>query len=177
MAAAPTLPLSVDEYLDSGLDSEFEYVEGVLVPRGGGSPVHAFMIAALSGLLDAYQHTITVYVALTLNVSPERYRVPDVCFYAISDKPDFEREPSIPPRAIFEILSPSDPLDRILDKCSEYRELGVEFIFIVDPKRRKIYAPQRGGLPALETEVIRIDVGSTVIEIRASDLFRRLDQI
>lgn len=175
MAALPnTSAVTVDEYFDQGLWSEYEYVEGFLMPRRSGNASHARMVVTLSAWLEEHNAVIDVYAALVVSVSRDRYRVPDVCAYGKgTPQPDLLETPSSPPLAVFEILSPTDVMDEMLDKLDEYRSIGVPHAFIIDMKRRRILRPdQYGGLQAID--VISIPVGSTTIEAQSSRLFRDL---
>ena len=177
MAALPnTLALSVDDYFDQGLDAEYEYIEGVLVPRRIGNPQHSRMVSILVAWLEGYSPLIDVYTGLVLNVASDRYRVPDVCFYSkAGPQPDPVSAPSNPPVAIFEVLSPTDSLDEIIDKCGESDSLGVEHKYVVDPKHNKrVLSPDFNG-SLLAIDALSIIVGSTSIDIHTADLFRKLN--
>lgn len=74
MTAALTVPLvSVDEYFKHGMDREFEYVDGRLVERNVGNPLHARLAAYLIATLVplSKQYGFIVYDALTI-ISAER---------------------------------------------------------------------------------------------------------
>jgi len=173
MAAAPSLPpVTVEEYLDGGLWAEFEYEDGVLVPRNSGARDHARMVAHLCQWLGSYRAHVTAYAALVLSISwKASYRVPDVCCYPADIEPGETLENQPPPLAIFEVLSKTDWMSEIQEKCDEYTRLGVAHIFIVDPHRRAVLAPQGGGLPAIES-AIGFSCGEETISIAFSDLFK-----
>ena len=66
MAALPTLHLvTVDDYLETGPDEQYEYVDGVLVPRGIGNPLHARCIAPMCIALQENAPDVFVYAGLT----------------------------------------------------------------------------------------------------------------
>jgi Uma2 family endonuclease len=176
MAALPnTLTLSADDYFDQGLDAEYEYIEGVLVPRRIGNPQHSRMVIILGAWLVEYSPLIDVFAGLVLNTASGRFRVPDVCCYSkAGPQPDPVAAPSNPPVAVFEVLSPSDSLDEIIDKFGEYAALGVEHKYVVDPKHRRVLSPDfKGSL--LAVDALSIVVGSASIDINTADLFRKLN--
>lgn len=172
MAAAPSLPaiISVDEYFERGLENEWEYVDGELVPRRSGNPIHARLVMILAGLLEQHHARIASYAALVLYITETRFRVPDVCCYAKSVRLDPVNITTEPPLAIFEILSPTDPMSEVLKKCIEYRSVGVEHIFIIDPMNQHVLLHSNGGLPSLQGS-ISFGVGADTVTIELSALF------
>ncbi len=79
--------------------------------------------------------------------------MPDLCVYAETSPPDPEQAPSVPPLAIFEVLSPTDPLDEMFEKADEYLKLGVRLFYVVDTKRRRVLAPDNRGLSVVQGAV------------------------
>lgn len=159
MAAALTLRLvSMDEYFKRGMDREFEYVDGRLAERNVGNPLHARLaarlVAALVPLSDKYG--FVVYDALTIHLSRTRHRVPDVCIYLTDQDFDDNEIPSRPPALVFEILSPGDEFDELMEKFEDYATLGVQQILLLVARRRKVMYPDAGSLVALPSPVTLI---------------------
>ncbi len=46
----------------------------------------------------------------------------------------------VPPELVVEVLSPGNRWVEILDKVDEYLNIGVDLVWIVDPKRREVFA-------------------------------------
>lgn len=44
--------------------------------------------------------------------------------------------PTQPVEVVIEILSPEDPMSRMLEKCSHYSRIGVQATFLVDPDKK-----------------------------------------
>ena len=84
--------------------------------------------------------------ALRIQISPTRYRVPDVTVLD-RDLP-VEQIITVPPIAVFEILSPEDTMSRILVKLGGYGQMGISNIFVVEP-RAAINAYLKGCLERL----------------------------
>jgi Uma2 family endonuclease len=80
---------------------------------------------------------IRVRPELRVQVSPSRFRVPDVTILD-RDQPT-EQIITRPPLAVFEILSPEDTLQRLLRKLDDYAAMGIPQIWVVDPQDGTFY--------------------------------------
>lgn len=171
MATALSLPpVSVDEYFDGGLWEEFEYDNGVLVPRNIGSRAHSRMISRIDQLLGGFKH-VTAYAGLVLSIPHKgKYRVPDVCCYAAGTDPGETLEQQPPPVAIFEVVSKTDTISEMQKKCAEYLQIGVRHVFIIDPQQAVVLVPEGKGFPPLEGDMV-FHVGDQSVSIAIRDLF------
>ena len=132
MATATTVP--IDVYLRSSYEPDAEYVDGVIEERPMGELDHAkWQLAILAYFLRHPEWKVKALPELRVKVSPTRYRVPDVTVL----KADAPREQIIThsPLMVFEILSPEDTMKRILVKLADYKQMGIESIFVIDPGR------------------------------------------
>lgn len=132
MATATTVPIEV--YLRSSYEPDAEYVDGVIEERPAAELDHAsWQLAILLYFARHPEWGVKAYPELRVQVSRTRYRVPDVTVL----KADAPREQIIThaPLVVFEILSPEDTMKRILIKLADYKQMGVEGIFVVDPGR------------------------------------------
>ena len=77
---------------------------------------------------------IQVFPEQRVQINATRYRVPDIC--VTIGEPD-EQIFRTPPFLCIEILSPDDRMSRVLAKTADYLELGVRFVWVIDPRRRK----------------------------------------
>ena len=68
-----------------------------------------------------------------VQVSPTRVRVPDLVVLRPGPQPDILTEP---PLLVIEILSPDDSYSDLQERCQDYRQMGVQTVWIVDPKTR-----------------------------------------
>ena len=77
------------------------------------------------------------------------------------------------PLIAIEILSPEDRLSDFHAKAAEYREFGVQNIWVIDPERRIAYTYNGSALEEVKTgELIVTD---TPIRVALSEMFAELD--
>ncbi|MGB8260420.1 MAG: Uma2 family endonuclease [Terracidiphilus sp.] len=145
MAATGTL-ISVEEYLRTSADPDCEYVSGVLEERTVGELDHANWQKALVRwfLLQESDWGIRVYPELRVQVAPDRFRVPDVTL--LSRSAPREQIVTHAPLAVFEILSPEDAMARTLEKLADYERMGIEAIWVIEPRSQSYYRFHKGQL-------------------------------
>ena len=80
---------------------------------------------------------VRAYPELRVQVSPTRYRVPDLCVLRAGQA----RTPIVveAPLLCIEILSPEDRFGRIRKKCDEYLQMGVIDAWIFDAEERLVF--------------------------------------
>jgi Uma2 family endonuclease len=130
-----TTMVSVAEYLSGVYDPDMDYVDGELEDRNVGEKDHAKLQLRLVRLLDRLGDWF-VTIETRTQVSPTRFRVPDVCVYA--EEPD-EQIFHTPPLLVIEILSPEDRMSRMQRKMEDYYAMGCMNVWILDPWRKKAY--------------------------------------
>jgi Uma2 family endonuclease len=81
---------------------------------------------------------------LRVQTAPENFRVPDVTI--LSRNAPREQIITHPPLAVFEILSPEDTMTRTLEKLADYERMGIEAIWVIEPKKRLYYRYRDGQL-------------------------------
>ena len=99
-------------YLRSSYEPDAEYVDGVIEERPNGEYDHAaWQLAIPAYFLRRTEWKVKVLPQLRVQVSPTRFRVPDV---TVLDQ-DAPKEQIIthPPLAVFEILSAEDTVIRL----------------------------------------------------------------
>jgi Uma2 family endonuclease len=126
--AATTL-VTQEQYERMVFEHDAEFVEGRVVERPMPTPQHARM----QGFLVRVLHLLLGFEALPelrLRTRLDRTRVPDVCLIGAipNDSPT-----TTAPYLCVEILSPEDRMVEVLTKVSEYLDMGVQFVWIVDP--------------------------------------------
>jgi Uma2 family endonuclease len=137
MQAQETL-VSVEEYLNSSYDgADREYVDGRIVERNLGEKSHSRLQRELVVYFASLVNTLRTFgfPEQRVQVKATRFRVPDVCVY-IGAEPD-EEIFRTPPFLVVEILSKDDRASDLQEKLDDYREFGVPFIWIVDPRTRR----------------------------------------
>jgi Uma2 family endonuclease len=143
MSPTDTL-VSLDEYLSTAYEPDCEYLDGELIERNMGEFDHSAMQAIILQLLFAQRREAGVYVfpELRVQVSPTRYRVPDITVTTQKGKGKILREP---PFLCVEILSPEDRAGRMELKIDDYLAFGVKHIWMIDPRREKAWSYSSEG--------------------------------
>jgi Uma2 family endonuclease len=162
--------ISVSEYLKKGYRPDCDYVDGRVEERNVGEHDHAALQAALILWFGQRQQewNIEVLPEQRIQISPARFRVPDVCLVSL-DQP-VEQVLTRPPLACIEILSPEDTLRRMRERVEDYRQLGVRNIWILDPATKKGFDCRPSGwLNATEFEI-----ENTPIRLALPELFARI---
>ena len=150
MAATATL-VSVEEYLKTTPDPDWEYVSGVVMERSEGEFDHARWQVVLGAYFLAREKDLGILSSTELRVQtgPDNYRVPDVTL--LSRTAPREQIVTYPPLAVFEILSPEDSMTRMLDKLADYERMGISAIWVIEPKKRHYFRYRDGQLARVTT--------------------------
>ncbi len=175
MAAAAATPLvSLYEYLHSDYQPDMDYVDGVLEERNLGENSHADLQTELAVLFRVHRKEwkVKTYVEHRVQVSPTRFRVPDVCVMSAT----WKATPIItePPMLCIEVLSPEDRFSRIRARCEDYFRLGVPVAWIFDPSLREAHVllPNAGMTTHKEGS---LGIEGTSIDVPLAALFSVLD--
>jgi len=147
--AATTTFVSVKEYLRSSFDPDAEYIDGQIQERAVGENDHSAWQAAICTRFQqqAKQGQIRVRPEFRVQVAPTCFLLPDVTL--LDRNRPIEKIATHPPVAVFEVLSPTDTLNRVMAKCSLYEGMGIQTILVIDPDGPK-YKYIKGGLEPLE---------------------------
>lgn len=163
--ATPAL-IPVEVYLRTACDYEpdAEYVDGEIELRPMGEYDHTnWQTAILQWFLG---HTrewgIRVRPEQRVQVSPMRYRVPDVVVFDRSLP--VEQILTHPPMAVFEVLSPEDRMSRMMVKLGDYARMGIGTIRVVDPNTQAIYRYEDGRLEPIDCPVEELPDGRCSID-------------
>lgn len=121
--------------------SSYELERGKPMPSTNHSVIQASIIGALLRFADEY----TILSELSLRLGGKPY-VPDISIYRrLSFDPLQDQiEMTEPPLLAIEILSPTQPLDNLIQKARVYLEAGVESCWIVQPSLETITVFQTG---------------------------------
>jgi len=143
----PTTNLvSVREYLSTSYEPDCDYVDGVVLERNLGERDHG----ELQRALIVYFHTrrkewgVQVFPEQRVQVSPTRFRVPDIC--VVTGPTPAEQIFTSPPFICIEILSPKDRLQPMQLRVRDYLEMGVPYVWILDPATHEAYRCTFDGL-------------------------------
>jgi Uma2 family endonuclease len=165
--AAPVI--TVEEYLSEVYEPDCDYVDGHLEERNLGEWDHSRLQLRLGAfLLSRYGGSgIEVLTELRVQVQPRRYRIPDLC--VVVGNPG-EQVLTKPPFICIEILSPEDRMNRMEIRIADYLEMGVPYVWILDPQTRQAYvATKDEGLREVKNGILRTE--NPAIEVPLAEVF------
>ena len=136
----------MEEYLRTNYDPDREYVDGEIVERNLGEKTPS----AIQGNLIYYfrlhrdEWGVRAFPEQRVQVSPTRFRVPDVTVVKLSQEQGeiFTN----PPHLCIEILSRDDTMDYIQQKVDDYLAFGVPYVWIISPRNRRGYVVTTEGM-------------------------------
>jgi Uma2 family endonuclease len=160
--------MTVEEYLRTSFeDGDCEYVDGEIVEKNMGSLGHGMVQKRLIVFLGALESIVGLQVGpeIRIRISSSRYRVPDISVWLSGDiGAEIGLDiPTVPPFLIIEVLSPDDRMPRVKIKLEEYLSIGVQWVWLVDPKDRQAICysqanPAGSVCDLLRTENPRIEI-------------------
>jgi len=172
MATATHLPISVYEYLHTSYRPDCDYVDGAIEERHLGELDHSEVQRALLLWLSQYGHEwgVEIYPEIRIQVNATRFRVADLCLVARTAP----REQIIqtPPFAVIEILSPEDRVNRYQQRLEDYREMGIQYIWVVDPATRKGFDCSTGNW----VEASQFSISDSQWSLNLEQVFAEIDK-
>jgi Uma2 family endonuclease len=159
----------LEEYLDLSFRPDREYVDGEIRERNVGKWEHARVQALLAAWFVNHEKEWATASSTEqrVRVSASRVRVPDLVVLAAGPQPEVVTEP---PLLVVEILSPDDSYSDTQERAQDYRAMGVETIWIVDPKTRT----GRMCRGAEWVESSRLEVKGTPLYVELADIFSQI---
>ena len=166
---ATILHIPLNEYLGISYRPDREYVDGEIRERNVGKWEHARVQWLLAAWLFAHekQWGITGSTEQRVRVSENRVRVPDLVVLTAGVQPDVLTDP---PLLVIEILSPDDSYSDTQERAQDYREMGVETVWIIDPKTRT--GRMCSGTDWVESS--RLEVKETPLYVDLPGIFSQL---
>jgi Uma2 family endonuclease len=145
----------VEEYLNTCYRPDCGYVEGRLVERNVGERDHSRLQARFIIWLGNRETKfgIHVYVEQRVQVSADRFRVPDICIVAGAD-PE-EQIFTKPPHICIEILSKDDTLESMQDRIDDYLRFGVPHVWLLNPRNRRAWECSPEGIREVKDGILR----------------------
>lgn len=155
MATATQPTVSVDEYLKSTYHPDRDYVDGMLEERNLGEPEHAVVQGALVEWFRAHAKAWDIWVLpeIRLQITPTRFRVADVGLSSRRHPINQLKQQS--PLAVIEIVSPEDRISRYAQRINDYRNMGIQHIWVVNPQTRRGYDCSTGSWIEAQSFAIR----------------------
>jgi Uma2 family endonuclease len=133
-----------------------------------GKYEHARVQALLASWFQRHEEEwgIQVVTEQRVRVSPERVRIPDVAVLGPGGQPEVV---VAPPLLVIEILSPDDTYWDTQERAQDYRSMGIETVWIIDPKTRT--GRMCSGAEWVESP--RLEVRGTPLYVELGDIFSK----
>jgi Uma2 family endonuclease len=173
MATSTLVPLS--EYLRTSYRPDRDWIDGELRERNMGEGPHAVIQGFFIGLLRdrRIEWEIRVHPEQRVQTSDSHYRIPDICVMRSSDP--FEAIIRVAPLLCIEVLSWDDRMTEIQERVDDYFAMGVQAVWVVDPRRRRAFEAGSGGyLYPVTTELI---LEGTPIRVPVAEVFAELNEL
>jgi Uma2 family endonuclease len=166
---APVVHIPLSEYLETSYRPDREYVDGEIRERNVGKFKHARVLSLLAVWFGNREKEwgIICSIAQRVQVAISRVRVPDVVVLLAGSQPDVLTDP---PLLIIEILSPDDSYSDTQERAQDYREMGVETVWIIDPKTRT----GRMCSGTQWTAANRLEVAGTPLYVELDEIFSQV---
>lgn len=161
--------ISVEEYLATSYRPDCDYVDGEVVERNLGEWDHSNLQSAILAYLRHRYHRdgIRAVAELRVQVKPTRFRIPDVCVVLKEPGEQILRKP---PFLCIEVLSPKDRMSRVEERVTDYLQMGVSYVWVLNPKTKRTHvATQTEGLHEVKTAVLKTD--NPVLELPLDEVF------
>ena len=164
--------IALDEYLQTSYRPDCDWVDGEVRERNMGDGPHAYLQTFFVKYFGPREEQlgVEVFCERRMEVSPTRFRVPDVMLVRHGDT--LERIVRTPPLLCIEVLSPDDTLDSMQDRVDDSLGMGVEHIWILNPRKRTAFRADTGGFHTVEELV----VPGTGIRVATQEVFAGLDR-
>ncbi len=169
---ATTTLISIDEYLGNySFDPDVEYIDGELKERAMVFSAHGLIQSLLSGWFFSHEDEwkVRAGVEIRTRVSPTRVRLPDVIVDRAFKWPSVLTEP---PLILIEILSPYDSYTGTQRLATDYQDMGVPNIWLIDPETKT----GRVCEGPIWKQVRRFEVDGRGIYLDLDWLFERLER-
>jgi Uma2 family endonuclease len=155
----------VEEYLRTAYHPDCDYVDGVVLERNFGERDHSEAQRELIFFFRSRKGAWKVFVfpEQRVQVSPTRYRVPDICVYQ-GEEPQ-EQIFRTPPFICVEALSPEDRWERIQQKIDDYLRFGVPYVWVINPRERRAWAYSSGGSMEIRDGILRTENPSMAVPL------------
>ena len=162
--------ITIAEYLTTSYRPDCEFIDGKLRERNVGKREHARVQALLAAWFGNRERewSVMVLTGPRIQVSPTRVRIPDLVLTSLLPQPEVLVDP---PLLIVEILSLDDTYTNLEDRTREYQRMGVETIWLIDPRARTARLCQGRSW----TEETRLTIPGTPIFLDLDETFRHLD--
>ena len=160
--------VSVEEYLTTDYSPDCDYVDDHIEERNLGERPHSGLQVALIVYLGIRRERwgIRVWSEQRVQTTATRFRTPDVCVtLGTTDELIFRK----PPFLCIEIFSREDRMNRVEKRLREYLDLGVRFVWLVNPFTHEAWIYTAAGKQAVTDGILR--TREPQIEVPLGELF------
>jgi Uma2 family endonuclease len=139
-------PLTIEEFYELfGEDDNVELIDGVVIPKMAAQDPHEDLFRFLFIFLALYveEHGLgMVRGSRTLvPITPHRGRLPDILFVCKEREYIVEQKGLIgAPDLAVEIISPGDTETEIIQRQTDYEQIGTKEFWIIDQPRKQVRA-------------------------------------
>ncbi len=170
--STPTL-ISVERYLATSYRPDCDYIDGEVRERNLGEMEHARLQSAILIWFGNHQRewNIVALVEQRVQVSAQRFRIPDVL--VISRNQPLEPIVRTPPIVCCEVLSRSDTMHEMRQRCDDYLAFGVQHVWVFDPLKRDAFICDAKGFHSPNGE--DLVVPATPLYLPLKQIFAELD--
>lgn len=160
--ATITQPLTLQQFRTCYADQKpyYEYWFGKAIQKSVPTWLHAVLQKLLCDVLQQAGYKSGPEVEL--RIDPDWQPKPDVIGATNID----EEYPTKPVEIVAEVLSPDDKMLQVYEKCRQYERIGIDQIFVFDPKSKMawIWSRDQSNLERIVELILpngrRIDVQS-----------------
>ncbi len=133
--------MTLEEFLVSDVDG-YEYVKGELIPMAAPSAEHGLVgsrvFIRLGNYVIANQLGEVVSAETGFQVG-ERVLKPDIAFVSTPRLPaDLIKAFPVPPDLAVEVISPSEPFRKAVEKAFAYLEAGTRLVWVIEPGSKTV---------------------------------------
>jgi Uma2 family endonuclease len=157
ITVSPGTVVTLSEYLATSYRPDCEYLDGELLERNVGEWDHSRLQTLVSGYLcnREKQWGILVVLAQRVQVTPTRFRVPDLSVL-VGLPPDGGIIVE-PPFLCIEILSPSDRMKEMQERIDDYLAFGVRYVWLLHPRTRRAFVYTLDAVQEVKDGMLRTD--------------------
>lgn len=157
-----------------------ELIDGVLVEKVMGLPesrVGALVATLINNFVLANELGVVTGADSTMELYPDRVRIPDVAFTSWERMPDEEfpstAVPLLSPDLAVEVLSPSNTPGEMELKRHDYFDSGTRLVWEIDPRRKTVTVYRSLTDFQVFNEQDQLDGGEVLrgFEVKVADFF------
>ena len=154
MSSTTTL-VPIAEYLSTSYRPDRDYVDGQVLERNLGERDHSELQGEILTYLNVRRRKLGIraYPEQRVQVSPTRFRIPDIC--VVAGQAPAELILTSPPFLCIEVLSKDDRAGDTQERIDDFLAMGVRYVWVVNPRTRRGYVHTTEGSHEAKDGVLR----------------------